>query len=82
MPTLSFVDGMRDASGTWTAVHEIVDHQVSDRDAAFRVLKSDLQQTADRDWAAPILEKFQSGENLIVAANGPSGDFFAVKYQA
>jgi hypothetical protein len=82
MPFLMLIDSENEmpTSGPFAVGPEIQTHTVSDREGARRILAYDLQQTADATWAAPILAKFDQGENEIEVPNG-IGHTFRVEYR-
>ncbi len=58
---------------------DVFNHEVSNREAALRVLKYHLQ-AARKEWADDIIQKFNSGRDLIRVDNGSDG-WFRVTYK-
>jgi hypothetical protein len=76
------IDRQTDGPGAGEAFSipdNVVNHIVSDRAAALRILKSDFQHTADGTWANVILTRFIAGENYIEMPNG-NNFVFIVRY--
>lgn len=76
MPTLKLIDGNA-ALGDY----DVRTFVVPNRNEAARILRYDLQATADPAWSADILIEFAAGGNRIQRDNGLNA-WFRVVYSA
>jgi hypothetical protein len=83
MPTLLLIDKQTNgpAAGEPFSIPEnVTAHPVTDREGALRVLRADLQNTADPHWAGQIVIAFLQGNNEIEMPNGNDA-VFRVEYK-